>query len=156
MPGSLLPMHLLLTSSSKCRFVCTLTLTLTLQHCSTACCLHLKGTWCCRHLAGKAKLPPPPQRVNRNTAVLTLSERSFDQALSEHEIILVKFYAPWCGHCKKLAPDYERAATTLRNAGISVALAKIDATTERGPTARFAIQGYPTLRECCLDSWLNT
>lgn len=80
--------------------------------------------------------------------MLTLSERSFDQALSEHDVILVEFYAPWCTHCKKLAPDYERAATTLRNAGIPVALAKIDATVERGPTARFAIQGYPTLREC--------
>lgn len=102
----------------------------------------------CRHLAGNAKPAPPPRRVVQNTAVLTLSERSFDQALSEHDVILVEFYAPWCAHCKKLAPDYERAATTLRNADIPVALAKIDATVERGPTARFAIQGYPTLREC--------
>jgi protein disulfide-isomerase-like protein len=105
-----------------------------------------------RHLAGKAKPPPPPQRVKQDSAVLTLSERSFDQALSEHDVILVEFYAPWCAHCKRLAPDYERAASTLQKAGTPVALAKIDATMERGPTARFAIQGYPTLRECELVS----
>lgn len=127
--------------SSECRSV--------YLHCCLAVCGHnTNGTrWFRRHLAGKAKPPTPPQRANRQSAVLTLTERSFDQALSEHDVILVEFYAPWCAHCKKLAPDYERAATTLRNKHIAVALAKVDATTERGPTARFAIQGYPTLRE---------
>ena len=106
------------------------------------------ATYVEQHLTGRARHPPPQppqQRPKQVSAVLMLTESSFDQALSENDVILVEFYAPWCAHCKKLAPDYERAATTLRNDQADVALAKIDATAEHGPTARFAIQGYPTL-----------
>ena len=53
--------------------------------------------------------------------VLTLTNDNFDQALADNSVIMVKFYAPWCGHCKSLAPVWEEIATDLKEKGIAIA-----------------------------------
>ena len=55
---------------------------------------------------------------------------------------LVEFYAPWCGHCKKLTPIFEEIAETLK--GEDVAIVKMDATANDVP-ASFEVRGFPTL-----------
>jgi protein disulfide-isomerase-like protein len=55
----------------------------------------------------------------------------------------VKFYAPWCGHCKKLAPAWDELAAA---ADSNVLIAKVDCTTDKELCDRFAVQGFPTLR----------
>jgi len=56
----------------------------------------------------KRELRAPPSQV------VELSEDSFEAALDPNKHVLVEFYAPWCGHCKKLAPDYERVASAFQ------------------------------------------
>eukprot|EP00667_Euglena_gracilis_P009483 EG_transcript_9632 len=80
--------------------------------------------------------------VNANVEILT--ESNFDEFISQNDLVLVDFYAPWCGHCKRLEPEYEKAAAEL--AGLGPVLAKVDATAEKALGERFDVEGYPTLK----------
>lgn len=64
------------------------------------------------------------------------------------EGVLVEFYAPWCGHCKKLEPEYTKAAKTLFDEGSKIPLVKVDATaSENSDSAtKYGVQGYPTIK----------
>merc|ERR1711974_87539 len=77
-----------------------------------------------------------------NEGAKVLSEKSFDEETKEGTW-LVKFYAPWCGHCKKLAPTWEELAN---GSGNKFSVAKVDCTVENGLCSRHGISGYPTIK----------
>jgi protein disulfide-isomerase A1 len=78
--------------------------------------------------------------------VMVLGEDNFQAALDANSMILVEFYAPWCGHCKKLTPEYASAAATLAEKKAGAVLAKVDATENKDLAAKFGVKGYPTLK----------
>ena len=49
----------------------------------------------------------------------------FEKAVKGSDFLVAEFYAPWCGHCKSLAPEYEKAAKTLKDNKSSAVLAKV-------------------------------
>jgi len=57
--------------------------------------------------------------------------------------VLIEFYAPWCGHCKQLAPIWEELATELKTVP-DLVIAKMDATANE--VDGIEIRGYPTLK----------
>ncbi|NWY67588.1 PDIA2 isomerase, partial [Erithacus rubecula] len=84
--------------------------------------------------------------IKEEDNVLVLHEHNFARALSEHQLLLVEFYAPWCGHCQQLAPAFAQAAAELRNESSPARLAKVDATAQTALATEFGITSYPTLK----------
>ena len=92
--------------------------------------------------------PPPPRDPSLPSDVVVLTESNFGKETQIDEGMttgawFVEFYAPWCGHCKKLAPAWEDLATALKG---SVNVANVDATIHRSIGKRFGIKGFPTLK----------
>ncbi|GMP98734.1 hypothetical protein CsSME_00046509 [Camellia sinensis var. sinensis] len=75
--------------------------------------------------------------------VVVLKESNFSDFVESNRYVMVEFYAPWCGHCQALAPEYAAAATELK--GGAVALAKVDATEESELAEEYEVQGFPTV-----------
>lgn len=76
--------------------------------------------------------------------VIELTDDNFDRlVLQSEDDWLVEFFAPWCGHCKNLAPHWAKAAKELKG---KVKLGALDATVHQSKASEYGVRGYPTIK----------
>lgn len=76
--------------------------------------------------------------------VIELTDSDFDEkVLKSEDLWLVEFYAPWCGHCKNLAPVWAEVATELKG---KVKVGAVDATVYQTISQRYQVRGFPTIK----------
>lgn len=77
-------------------------------------------------------------------AVVELTVNNFQKrVIDDDSIWIVEFYAPWCGHCKNLVPEYKKAAKALQ--GI-VKIGAVDMTQHESLGSPYGIRGFPTIK----------
>lgn len=77
-----------------------------------------------------------------SSEVLVLTQDNFKSELEKHKNLFIKFYAPWCGHCKQLAPKWEEMSGEFS----VMPVAEVDCTTHTEICGKYGISGYPTIK----------
>lgn len=72
---------------------------------------------------------------------LELTEKNFEDTLKKGGILIIDFWAAWCGPCKAFAPTFEAAAGKHED----ITFAKVNTDVEQGLAQAFEIRGIPTL-----------
>lgn len=71
---------------------------------------------------------------------------SFDSFVDDNQLAMVKFFAPWCGHCIKMAEPYKAAGKLLKDQSVKAAVAEVDCTIEKDLCEKHGISGYPSIK----------
>ncbi|KAJ3031534.1 UNVERIFIED_CONTAM: protein disulfide isomerase (PDI) protein [Siphonaria sp. JEL0065] len=81
----------------------------------------------------------------RDTVISATASNFKDVVLDTEHAVMVEFFAPWCGHCKNLAPEYKKAADSLKGLAKLVAI-DCDAEANKPLCGQYQVQGFPTLK----------
>lgn len=82
---------------------------------------------------------------------LHLTDATFDETIKKNPLVLVDFWAGWCGPCRALAPTIEELAKEYNGTG-KVLIAKLDVDENPVTAEKFSVSSIPTvviLKDCC-------
>ena len=74
-------------------------------------------------------------------AVTELVAEKFDETITDNEIVIIDFWAPWCGPCKSFAPTFEKAAEEHQD----ISFVKVNTDEQQALAGHFGIRSIPTL-----------
>ncbi|EFJ46712.1 hypothetical protein VOLCADRAFT_75277 [Volvox carteri f. nagariensis] len=77
--------------------------------------------------------------------IVHLTSSNYEEQTGDGKVYFIKYYAPWCGHCKRLAGTWKELAKDLIDVP-NVVIAHVDCTTDRDVCTSAQIKGYPTLK----------
>ena len=84
-----------------------------------------------------------------SSPVKVVDDKAMKKMMKKDGVYLVKFFAPWCGHCKNLAPEWEKLGKAMKGVG-TVAAIDVDANKEAGQ--KYKIQGFPTIKAISISN----
>ncbi|KAL4452718.1 hypothetical protein ABPG75_008380 [Micractinium tetrahymenae] len=74
-----------------------------------------------------------------------LTDTDFEEKTADGKVWLIKFFAPWCGHCKRLAPTWDQLGDAFKSSD-KIMIASVDCTEQKDVCTKAEIRGYPTLK----------
>lgn len=84
-------------------------------------------------------------QIPQDGSVVELDEGNFEAAVAAVDFLFVDFHAPWCGHCKRLAPQLDEAAPVLAGLSPPIVVAKVNAEKYKKLGSKYGVDGFPTL-----------
>ena len=79
-----------------------------------------------------------------SSSVVELTPSNFDKlVIKSDEVWIVEFFAPWCGHCQALVPEYTKAAAALKGV---VKVGAVNADDHKDLGGRYGVRGFPTIK----------
>jgi thioredoxin 1 len=78
-------------------------------------------------------------------ATINITKDTISETIENHDIVLIDFWAEWCGPCRAFGPTYEKVSEKYVDNDLSIAFAKVDTEAEQELAASFGIRSIPTL-----------
>ncbi|KAJ9454403.1 Protein disulfide-isomerase-like protein EhSep2 [Diplonema papillatum] len=76
--------------------------------------------------------------------MVDLTSQNFEEVAHSGKVVVVLFYAPWCGRCKRRMPDWSELAETVSQSEVTVA--RIDCTVEEEACTKYGVSAYPAIK----------